>query len=129
MSDRIFIMHEGKIVNSAPKKFDNTTGPIRSKLLDDIPEVHKARMDQEQPSFAEACRRGSRACEVTALPFLFPVPAFRGRIFYSPGITILPMMQPIRNIAFAHVDAGKTTLSERILLPWEVRCPGNGKAW
>src|SRR5574344_1436246 len=44
VSDRIFIMHEGKIVNSGTPEevLDNTTEPNTLKLLDDIPEVHKA---------------------------------------------------------------------------------------
>lgn len=43
VSDRIFIMHEGKIVNAGTpaEVLDNTTEPHTLKLLDDIPEVHK----------------------------------------------------------------------------------------
>jgi peptide/nickel transport system ATP-binding protein len=43
VSDRIFIMHDGKIVNQGTpaEVLDNTTEPHTLKLLDDIPEVHK----------------------------------------------------------------------------------------
>ena len=43
VSDRIFIMHDGKIVNQGTpaEVLDNTTEPNTLKLLDDIPEVHK----------------------------------------------------------------------------------------
>ncbi len=44
VSDRIFIMHEGKLVNvgTPAEVLDNTTEPHTLKLLDDIPEVHNA---------------------------------------------------------------------------------------
>ena len=43
VSDRIFIMHDGKIVNQGTpaEVLDHTTEPNTLKLLDDIPEVHK----------------------------------------------------------------------------------------
>jgi peptide/nickel transport system ATP-binding protein len=43
VSDRIFIMHDGKLVNvgTPAEVLDNTTEPHTLKLLDDIPEVHK----------------------------------------------------------------------------------------
>lgn len=43
VSNRIFIMHEGKIVNmgTPAEVLDNTKEPHTLKLLDDIPEVHK----------------------------------------------------------------------------------------
>ena len=43
VSDRIFIMHDGKIVNQGTpaEVLDNTTEPHTLRLLDDIPEVHK----------------------------------------------------------------------------------------
>ena len=43
VSDRIFIMHKGKIVNQGTpaEVLDNTSEPNTLKLLDDIPEVHK----------------------------------------------------------------------------------------
>ncbi len=43
VSDRIFIMHEGKIVNQGTpaEVLDHTTEPNTLRLLDDIPEVHK----------------------------------------------------------------------------------------
>ena len=43
VSDRIFIMHDGKIVNQGTPEevLDKTQEPHTLKLLDDIPEVHK----------------------------------------------------------------------------------------
>ena len=43
VSDRIFIMHDGKIVNQGTpaEVLDNTNEPHTLRLLDDIPEVHK----------------------------------------------------------------------------------------
>ncbi len=43
VSDRIFIMHEGRIVNQGTpaEVLDHTTEPNTLRLLDDIPEVHK----------------------------------------------------------------------------------------
>lgn len=51
VSDRIFIMHEGKIVNAGTPEevLDKTTEPHTLKLLDDIPEVHKTEWIPHHP--------------------------------------------------------------------------------